>query len=97
MADKKQKSSTPASNESTEPQETSHSDATSGRGWHGNPAGHAAAGRKGGQKVSRNKEHMAAIGRKGGEAVSRDRSHMAEIGRKGGQSRTDRSQTQTTS
>ncbi|HRO43901.1 MAG TPA: KGG domain-containing protein [Flavipsychrobacter sp.] len=28
-----------------------------------------AAGRKGGESVSRNKEHMAAIGRKGGEAA----------------------------
>ena len=53
----------------------------------GNPEGHAEAGRKGGQKVARNREHMAAIGRKGGEAVSRDRQHMADIGRKGGQSR----------
>jgi general stress protein YciG len=58
-----------------------------GRGWHGNPQGHAAAGSKGGQKVSQDKEHMASIGRKGGQAVSRDRQHMAEIGRKGGQSR----------
>lgn len=64
---------------------------TSGRGWHGDPEGHAAAGRKGGQKVARDREHMAAIGRKGGEAVSRDRQHMAEIGRKGGQSRGDAS------
>jgi uncharacterized protein len=45
------------------------------------------AGRKGGQTVSRNREHMAEIGRKGGEAVSRDRQHMAEIGREGGESR----------
>jgi len=73
--------------------ETTHHDAspqhqsTSGRGWHGDPEGHAEAGRKGGQKVARNKEHMASIGRKGGEAVSRDRQHMAEIGRKGGQAR----------
>jgi general stress protein YciG len=59
----------------------------SGRGWHGDPEGHAAAGRKGGQKVARNREHMAEIGRRGGEAVSRDRQHMAEIGRKGGQAR----------
>lgn len=44
-----------------------------------------AAGKKGGQSVSRNREHMAAIGRKGGEAVSRDRNHMARIGRKGGE------------
>jgi len=63
--------------------------ANTGRGWHGDPAGHAEAGRKGGQKVARNKEHMASIGRKGGEAVSRDREHMAQIGRKGGQARGD--------
>jgi len=67
-------------------EETQHR-ANTGRGWHGNPEGHAEAGRKGGQKVARNKEHMASIGRKGGEAVSRDRMHMAEIGRKGGQAR----------
>jgi uncharacterized protein len=59
----------------------------SGRGWHGDSEGHAAAGRKGGQKVARNKEHMASIGRKGGEAVSKNREHMAAIGRKGGQAR----------
>src|SRR5256885_9350648 len=44
------------------------------------------AGRKGGQSVSQNREHMAEIGRKGGQAVSRNREHMAEIGRKGGES-----------
>ncbi len=43
------------------------------------------AGRKGGQAVSRNREHMAEIGRKGGVAVSSNRQHMSEIGRKGGQ------------
>lgn len=64
-------------------------DAAGGRGWHGNPEGHAEAGRKGGQKVAKDRDHMAAIGRKGGEAVSRDRQHMAEIGRKGGQSRSE--------
>ncbi|HLV80848.1 MAG TPA: hypothetical protein VKT32_11230 [Chthonomonadaceae bacterium] len=58
-----------------------------GRGWHGDPEGHAAAGRKGGQKVASDREHMAQIGRKGGEAVSQDRRHMADIGRKGGQAR----------
>jgi general stress protein YciG len=63
------------------------SQGSGGRGWHGNPQGHAAAGSKGGQKVSQDKEHMASIGRKGGQSVSRDRQHMAEIGRKGGQSR----------
>jgi uncharacterized protein len=44
-----------------------------------------AAGRRGGEAVSRNRLHMSAIGRKGGEAVSRDRAHMSEIGREGGQ------------
>jgi uncharacterized protein len=42
--------------------------------------------RKGGEAVSRNREHMAEIGRKGGEEVSKNREHMAEIGRKGGES-----------
>jgi len=45
-----------------------------------------AAGRKGGETVSRNRDHMAAIGRKGGAMVSRDRDHMAAIGRGGGAS-----------
>ena len=44
------------------------------------------AGRKGGEVVSRNRDHMAHIGRKGGEAVSQDREHMSKIGRKGGES-----------
>ncbi|MGY3264463.1 KGG domain-containing protein [Lysobacter sp. HA35] len=43
------------------------------------------AGRKGGQAVSRNRDHMAAIGRKGGQAVSGNREHMAAIGRRGGE------------
>ena len=46
----------------------------------------SAIGRKGGEAVSRNREHMAQIGRKGGVAVSRDREHMANIGQKGGRS-----------
>ena len=50
------------------------------------PEQRSAIGRKGGEAVSRNREHMAAIGRKGGEAVSRDREHMAAIGQKGGRS-----------
>ncbi|MFO1432020.1 MAG: KGG domain-containing protein [Candidatus Competibacteraceae bacterium] len=45
------------------------------------------AGRKGGQTVSRDRQHMAEIGRRGGQTVSRDRQHMAEIGRKGGKRR----------
>lgn len=67
-------------------------DEHSGRGWHGNSVGHAEAGRKGGEAVARNREHMAAIGRKGGEAVSRDRRHMAEIGRRGGHARGGKSE-----
>ena len=46
-----------------------------------------AAGRKGGQSVSRDRAHMAEIGRKGGHAVSRDREHMVTIGREGGRAR----------
>lgn len=42
------------------------------------------AGRKGGQTVSKDKEHMATIGKKGGQSVSQNKKHMAEIGRKGG-------------
>jgi len=42
------------------------------------------AGRKGGETVSKDREHMAEIGRKGGEAVSENREHMSEIGSKGG-------------
>ncbi|HZO87072.1 MAG TPA: KGG domain-containing protein [Chthonomonadaceae bacterium] len=43
-----------------------------GRGWHGDPQGHAQAGRKGGEEVSKDREHMAEIGRKGGEARAKD-------------------------
>jgi len=43
------------------------------------------AGRKGGEIVSQDRQHMAEIGRKGGEAVSKNRKHMSEIGKKGGQ------------
>jgi hypothetical protein len=43
------------------------------------------AGRKGGQRVSRDRGHMAAIGRKGGASVSKNREHMVAIGRRGGQ------------
>ncbi|MFZ9519838.1 MAG: hypothetical protein ACO3A4_05115 [Silvanigrellaceae bacterium] len=44
-------------------------------------------GRKGGEVVSKDRQHMSSIGRKGGEAVSRDRAHMALIGQKGGEAR----------
>jgi len=43
--------------------------------------------KKGGEAVSRNREHMAQIGKKGGVAVSANREHMSEIGQKGGESR----------
>jgi general stress protein YciG len=42
------------------------------------------AGRKGGEKVSQNRQHMADIGRRGGIAVAQNRQHMADIGRRGG-------------
>ena len=45
------------------------------------------AGRKGGETVSADRDHMADIGRKGGETVSEDRDHMADIGREGGEAR----------
>jgi uncharacterized protein len=49
------------------------------------PKTRADVARKGGEAVSRNREHMAAIGRKGGQTVSQDRQHMSQIGRKGGE------------
>lgn len=59
---------------------------TSNRGLaSADPQTRAAVARKGGEAVSRNREHMAAIGRKGGQTVSRDRQHMSLIGRKGGE------------
>ncbi len=36
------------------------------------------AGRKGGEVVSRNRDHMASIGRKGGEASQNGRSHNGD-------------------
>ncbi len=69
-----------------EPNTESTGDGHIGRGWHGDPQGHAAAGSKGGSKIfkDRGRAYMAHIGRKGGEAVSRNLEHMAQIGRKGG-------------
>ena len=40
---------------------------------------------KGGEAVSKNRDHMSEIGKKGGEIVSQNRKHMSEIGRKGGE------------
>ena len=56
-----------------------------------------AAGRKGGEAVSRDRDHMARIGRAGGEAVSRDRDHMSRIGREGGEARGTRARESRTS
>jgi general stress protein YciG len=59
---------------------------TSNRGLaSADPKTRAEVARKGGEAVSRNREHMATIGRKGGQAVSQDRLHMSQIGRKGGE------------
>lgn len=59
---------------------------TSNRGFASmSPEQQKAIARKGGEAVSRNREHMASIGARGGEAVSRNREHMAAIGRKGGE------------
>jgi general stress protein YciG len=71
----------PAIKPRTEIQGSEH---VTGRGWHGDPAGHAVAGREGGRKVSQNRDHMAEIGRRGGSKVAEDREHMADIGRRGG-------------
>lgn len=60
-----------------------------GKGWHGDPEGHAAAGRKGGEKVSQNRQHMAEIGRKGGQVsggnFANNPQRAREAGRKGGE------------
>lgn len=60
-----------------------------GRGWHGDPAGHAAAGRKGGEVVSRDRQHMAEIGSKGGSAsggnFANNPQKAREAGKKGGE------------
>jgi general stress protein YciG len=59
---------------------------TSNRGFASmTPEQQRAIARKGGEAVSRNREHMASIGSRGGEAVSKDREHMSKIGRKGGE------------
>lgn len=47
------------------------------------------AGRKGGQILSRDRDHMSKIGRRGGTTISKDRDHMARIGAKGGRRRAE--------
>ena len=46
-----------------------------------------AAGRKGGEAVSRDRLHMSTIGRKGGEAVSRDAEPRSGVAERGAPSR----------
>lgn len=64
-----------------------------GSGWHGDPKGHAEAGRKGGETTAEAKgpEFYSEIGRKGGQASPtkfKEGSERArEAGRKGGESR----------
>jgi hypothetical protein len=48
------------------------------------PEAAAEAGRKGGAKVSADRDHMSKIGKKGGTSISQDRDYMAALGRKGG-------------
>ena len=43
----------------------------SGRGWHGNPEGHAQAGRKGGAKVGQDRDHMRQMARTAHQIIVR--------------------------
>lgn len=64
-----------------------------GRGWHGDPEGHARAGKKGGETVAeeRGREFFSEIGRKGGVAspgkFQKGSERAREAGRKGGRSK----------
>jgi general stress protein YciG len=63
-----------------------------GRGWHGDPEGHAQAGKKGGRKVARERDSnfFSEIGRKGGQnspgKFEKGSERAREAGRKGGRS-----------
>ena len=61
-----------------------------GKGWHGDPEGHARAGKLGSLKRPPDPAHMAVIGRLGGLVTSADRQRMVEMGRKGGAERARR-------
>jgi len=61
-----------------------------GSGWHGDPEGHAEAGRKGGEATAqKGSEFYSEIGKKGGEAspgkFEEGSERAREAGRKGGQ------------
>jgi uncharacterized protein len=64
-----------------------------GRGWHGDPEGHAKAGKKGGETVARErgKEFYEEIGSEGGKVspgnFKNDPERAREAGRKGGEAR----------
>ncbi|HEY1074385.1 MAG TPA: stress-induced protein [Patescibacteria group bacterium] len=64
-----------------------------GRGWHGDPAGHAKAGKKGGETTSQRfgREFYEKIGEKGGEAsggkFEKGSERAKQAGKKGGESR----------
>lgn len=55
-----------------------------GSGRHGDPEGHAEAGRKGGEAVSKDREHMAEIGREGDEARGQGQNSNSSTGSRGG-------------
>jgi hypothetical protein len=65
---------------------------SSGRGWHGDPTGHAKAGRKGGEATARNhnSKFYEEIGKRGGKVSSgsfqKGSERAREAGRKGGRS-----------
>lgn len=67
-----------------------------GRGWHGDSAGHAKAGKAGGQATanSHDETFYSTIGRKGGQRspgnFKNDPERAREAGRKGGRSRGNR-------
>lgn len=62
-----------------------------GKGWHGDPEGHAKAGRKGGKATAEkfDEGHFARIGRKGGKTTSQEhgKKFYQKIGRMGGRAR----------
>ncbi|KKQ67000.1 MAG: Glucose starvation-inducible protein B [Candidatus Daviesbacteria bacterium GW2011_GWA2_38_24] len=67
-----------------------------GRGWHGDPGGHAEAGRAGGKKTAstHDESFYSQIGRKGGQKspgnFKNDPERAREAGRRGGQKRSNR-------
>lgn len=54
--------------------------ATKGKGWHGDPDGHARAGRKGGEATARERGQAfySEIGRRGGKSSSKKKGVLME-------------------